>query len=786
MARLRKEAQKIKKILSANEATPVNIEALTNDIDFRSSITRDEFEKLCGEEIGRATAPVEQLLRQTGKKPSEVHAVVIIGGGSRVPSIKANLMKTMEREVLNQNLNGDEAAALGAGFYAAGLSPSFRVRKVSVEDIFPFGMTATVSRGASSTSKKKAPEAQVFPADTKMPLKKVLTFNRKEDFYMDIKVSNPDRLPKCDSEFIGVYNISGVEAAVKFNETEKPKISVTFELDRSGLLTVTKAEAKVDSYTEEQVEIKVNKTDTNATDANATDANATETDSADADAEEEKKDDTEASDESDESDDAEEGDAEDAAEKKDEKQYETKLVKKVHRVSLDSNFTAVDIVPMLPEQSLAAKSVMKGIKKRMDEIAELNKVKNDVEAHVFETRDALEYDEPLKKVSTEEEKDTIRSSLSEVEEWLWEDHELKEYKDKLKELRKQIKPLKTRKAELEARPEALKYAHEQIESIKAYLKNETAMADVHPNETAIIEKSTADFEAWLAEKVKAQEGKAVTDTPAFLASEVAEEANIHRTTVTDALRPRAKPKAKKPKKKKETKAEKKLRKLREKAAAAAAKLNTTKVNLAAEEEKVIACAEDKKNEDGEVEKRTEDETKACEAAAEAVKTLTASMGKKEKVVEALAAAVAAAEETETLRATVSEAKANVTAADKVVANLTAMKQDCEDKKAAGTEDESDGTCASVPAELEAAQAALEEAMKVSKDLDAQWDAVMKAEAEAKEAKKKAKEAKEAKEAKKKAKDSGGDGEKDADAEDDGTDAAGKEDASKDKEDKEDL
>ena len=47
------------------------------------------------------------------------------------------------REQLQKNLNGDEAAALGAGFYAAGLSPSFRVKKISVEDIFPFGVSAT-------------------------------------------------------------------------------------------------------------------------------------------------------------------------------------------------------------------------------------------------------------------------------------------------------------------------------------------------------------------------------------------------------------------------------------------------------------------------------------------------------------------------------------------------------------------------------------------------------------------------------------------------------------------
>ena len=52
-----------------------------------------------------------------------VFQVVVIGGSSRVPIIKEQLMKTMERESLNLNLNGDEAAALGAGFYAAGLSP---------------------------------------------------------------------------------------------------------------------------------------------------------------------------------------------------------------------------------------------------------------------------------------------------------------------------------------------------------------------------------------------------------------------------------------------------------------------------------------------------------------------------------------------------------------------------------------------------------------------------------------------------------------------------------------
>ena len=40
----------------------------------------------------------------------------------------------------------------------------------------------------------------------------------------------------------------------------------------------------------------------------------------------------------------------------------------------------------------------------MDEIAEMNEAKNDVESHIFQTRDKLEYDEVLIKVSTDEEK----------------------------------------------------------------------------------------------------------------------------------------------------------------------------------------------------------------------------------------------------------------------------------------------------------------------------------------------------------------------------------------------
>lgn len=578
MARLLKEAERYKVVLSANKETPMSVEALTNDIDFKSHITREDFYTMCADLLDRSVKPVEQLLAETGKEPGEVHAVVIIGGGSRIPEIQSRLLKVMDREELNRNLNGDEAAALGAGFYAAGLSPSFRVRKVSVEDIFPFGVSATVSRGATSTSDKPPPTAEVFGKNSKMPLKKVLTFNRKEDFYMDIKVSNPERLPECDSPMIGAYNITGVQKAVEYNETEKPKISITFELDRSGLLVVTKAEGKAESWTEETVvkkkEAKNATEDETSTDEEksenseqeaekteeaaeeSTDA-STEAEGSESEAKEEAADGEASAEDKEEGKEEAEGEEEEGEEE--EEETEIKLVKKVHRVALDWNFTAVDMTPLTEAHSKASKKMMQAIQKRMDDIAEMNKIKNDVESHVFQTRDAFEYNEELKQVMSEEEMETIRSSLMEVEEWLWDDHELQEYKDKLKELRKEMQPANTRKQELEDRPKALAQAKEQIESIKAYMLNETAMENVNVNDTAIIQSATEAFEAWIAEKEAAQEALALTEPPAVLASEIVTEAEEHRNKVSEALRPKVKPKPKKKDGPVETKKEKAAR-----------------------------------------------------------------------------------------------------------------------------------------------------------------------------------------------------------------------------------
>ncbi|CAH1758585.1 13473_t:CDS:10 [Entrophospora sp. SA101] len=110
MTKLFKEANRVKQILSANTETIASIENLHEEKDFRIAISRNELESITNDLIG-------------------------LGGGIRVPAVQNMLKGLIGEDKIAQNLNGDEAAVLGAGFRGAGLSHHFKVKEVKVTDI---------------------------------------------------------------------------------------------------------------------------------------------------------------------------------------------------------------------------------------------------------------------------------------------------------------------------------------------------------------------------------------------------------------------------------------------------------------------------------------------------------------------------------------------------------------------------------------------------------------------------------------------------------------------------
>ncbi|KAF2202474.1 heat shock protein 70-like protein-like protein [Delitschia confertaspora ATCC 74209] len=141
-AKLWKEAEKVRQVLSANTATSAFFESFIDDVDFRYKIERPKFEEMATDFAMRVNGPVEQALAAAGLTIKDIDTVILHGGAVRTPFVQRALESIAGASKLKSNVNSDEAAVFGAAFKAAGLSPSFRVKEIRDIDIqgYAFGI----------------------------------------------------------------------------------------------------------------------------------------------------------------------------------------------------------------------------------------------------------------------------------------------------------------------------------------------------------------------------------------------------------------------------------------------------------------------------------------------------------------------------------------------------------------------------------------------------------------------------------------------------------------------
>ncbi|KAK5175666.1 adenyl-nucleotide exchange factor sse1 [Saxophila tyrrhenica] len=201
--------EKLKKILSANAGAPLNIEALMNDVDVRGFMKREELEELVKPLLDRATVPLEQALADAKLKPEDIDYVELVGGCTRVPSLKSTIQKFFGK-TLSFTMNADEAIARGCAFSCAILSPVFRVRDFSVQDIVNYPIEFTWEKSPDIPDEDTS--LTVFNRGNVMPSTKILTFYRKQPFDLEAKYHKPEQLPGKMNPWIGRFSVKGVKA----------------------------------------------------------------------------------------------------------------------------------------------------------------------------------------------------------------------------------------------------------------------------------------------------------------------------------------------------------------------------------------------------------------------------------------------------------------------------------------------------------------------------------------------------------------------------------------------
>ncbi|CDJ41702.1 heat shock protein, putative [Eimeria tenella] len=127
--KLEDQAERTKKILSANSETTFAIECLMEDRDLSGLITRELFEELCANTFKPSLLKLlQQALNISGLQAADIAFVEAVGGCTRIPWIQKCISEAFGKEI-SRTLSGDECVARGCALQAAMASLHFKVKE---------------------------------------------------------------------------------------------------------------------------------------------------------------------------------------------------------------------------------------------------------------------------------------------------------------------------------------------------------------------------------------------------------------------------------------------------------------------------------------------------------------------------------------------------------------------------------------------------------------------------------------------------------------------------------
>ncbi|RDA89632.1 hypothetical protein CP533_1951, partial [Ophiocordyceps camponoti-saundersi (nom. inval.)] len=417
MARTIAAAEKTKKILSANQQSPVNIESLMNDIDASAMVTRQDFEAMIEPILNRTHVPLEQALAQAKLSKEDIDIVEVVGGGSRVPALKDRIQAFFGKP-LSFTMNADEAVARGCAFSCAILSPVFRVRDFSVQDIISYPIDFTWEKAPDIPDEDTS--LTVFNKGNVLPSTKILTFYRKQPFDLEARFAHPEDLPGKQDSWIGRFSVKGVKAE---GQDDFMICKLKARVNIHGILNVESGYYVEDQEVEEVVKDEEIKSEDDKKDPDAMDTD-----------------------------------------NKDEAPRKTRKVKKQIRkgdLPIASGTSSLDNSTKLTFTEKESAMVMED-----KLVADTEDKKNELETYIYDLRAKL--DDQFAEFASDEEKSTIRERLEAAEDWLYDegdDASKGVYVAKLEELRAMAGPIVQRHFEhVEAERQAVQ---ERIDAEKA-------------------------------------------------------------------------------------------------------------------------------------------------------------------------------------------------------------------------------------------------------------------------------------------------------------------------------